>query len=118
MAATVIDGKASAAKLREKIAAYTTDLKSRHGLQPGLAMRGPRLPDPQHLGRRKFLDTSLKASVGLTLLRILTPVGPLSLEYAYPLTQGLAEEQWKRETSALLHWPGRIHFNWGIPILR
>jgi len=37
MAATVIDGKASAAKLREKIAAYTADLKSRHGLQPGLA---------------------------------------------------------------------------------
>jgi methylenetetrahydrofolate dehydrogenase (NADP+) / methenyltetrahydrofolate cyclohydrolase len=37
MAATVIDGKASAAKLREKIAAYTAELKSRHGIQPGLA---------------------------------------------------------------------------------
>src|ERR1700761_8596252 len=37
MVATVIDGKASAAKLREKIAAYTAELKSRHGLQPGLA---------------------------------------------------------------------------------
>jgi methylenetetrahydrofolate dehydrogenase (NADP+)/methenyltetrahydrofolate cyclohydrolase len=37
MAATVIDGKASAAKLREKIAAYTAELKTRHGLQPGLA---------------------------------------------------------------------------------
>jgi len=37
MAATVIDGKASAAKLREKIAAYTQELKSKHGLQPGLA---------------------------------------------------------------------------------
>jgi methylenetetrahydrofolate dehydrogenase (NADP+)/methenyltetrahydrofolate cyclohydrolase len=37
MVATVIDGKASAAKLREKIAAYTADLKSRHGIQPGLA---------------------------------------------------------------------------------
>lgn len=37
MTATVIDGKASAAKLREKIAAYTADLKSQHGLQPGLA---------------------------------------------------------------------------------
>src|SRR5580698_3708853 len=37
MTATVIDGKASAAKLREKIAAYTQELKSKHGLQPGLA---------------------------------------------------------------------------------
>ena len=37
MAATVIDGKASAARLREKIAAFTADLKSRHGIRPGLA---------------------------------------------------------------------------------
>jgi methylenetetrahydrofolate dehydrogenase (NADP+)/methenyltetrahydrofolate cyclohydrolase len=37
MAATVIDGKASAARLREKIAAFTADLKSKHGIQPGLA---------------------------------------------------------------------------------
>ena len=37
MAGTVIDGKASAAKLREKIAAYTAELKARHGFQPGLA---------------------------------------------------------------------------------
>src|SRR5471032_1334983 len=37
MAGTVIYGKASAAKLREKIAAYTAELKSKHGLQPGLA---------------------------------------------------------------------------------
>jgi methylenetetrahydrofolate dehydrogenase (NADP+)/methenyltetrahydrofolate cyclohydrolase len=37
MTATVIDGKASAAKLREKIAAFTADLKSRHGIRPGLA---------------------------------------------------------------------------------
>ena len=37
MSGRVIDGKASAAKLREKIAAYTAELKSRHGLQPGLA---------------------------------------------------------------------------------
>ena len=37
MTATVIDGKASAAKLREKIAAYTAELKAEHGLQPGLA---------------------------------------------------------------------------------
>jgi methylenetetrahydrofolate dehydrogenase (NADP+)/methenyltetrahydrofolate cyclohydrolase len=37
MTATVIDGKASAAKLREKIAAHTAELKSKHGIQPGLA---------------------------------------------------------------------------------
>jgi methylenetetrahydrofolate dehydrogenase (NADP+) / methenyltetrahydrofolate cyclohydrolase len=37
MVATVIDGKASAAKLREKITAFTTELKSKHGIQPGLA---------------------------------------------------------------------------------
>ena len=37
MLGTVIDGKASAAKLREKIAAYTAELKAKHGLQPGLA---------------------------------------------------------------------------------
>jgi len=37
MTATVIDGKASAARLREKIAAFTADLKTRHGIQPGLA---------------------------------------------------------------------------------
>src|ERR1700761_4213245 len=37
MSATVIDGKASAARLREKIAAYAAELKSRHGLVPGLA---------------------------------------------------------------------------------
>ena len=35
--ATIIDGKASAARLREKIAAYAAELKSRHGLVPGLA---------------------------------------------------------------------------------
>jgi methylenetetrahydrofolate dehydrogenase (NADP+)/methenyltetrahydrofolate cyclohydrolase len=37
MTATIIDGKASAARLREKIAAETARLKSTHGLQPGLA---------------------------------------------------------------------------------
>jgi methylenetetrahydrofolate dehydrogenase (NADP+)/methenyltetrahydrofolate cyclohydrolase len=37
MTATIIDGKASAARLREKIAAYAAELTSRHGLQPGLA---------------------------------------------------------------------------------
>jgi methylenetetrahydrofolate dehydrogenase (NADP+)/methenyltetrahydrofolate cyclohydrolase len=37
MTATVIDGKASAAKLREKIAAAAARLKDAHGLVPGLA---------------------------------------------------------------------------------
>lgn len=37
MAAIIIDGKASAARLREKIAQETARLKSRHGLIPGLA---------------------------------------------------------------------------------
>ncbi len=37
MTATVIDGKASAARLREAIAAQTARLKSDHGLVPGLA---------------------------------------------------------------------------------
>jgi methylenetetrahydrofolate dehydrogenase (NADP+)/methenyltetrahydrofolate cyclohydrolase len=37
MTATIIDGKASAAKLREKIAAEAVRLKSAYGLQPGLA---------------------------------------------------------------------------------
>jgi len=35
--ATIIDGKASAARLREKIAAEAARLKSNHGLTPGLA---------------------------------------------------------------------------------
>ena len=37
MTGTVIDGKASAARLRDKIAGYTADLKAKHNLQPGLA---------------------------------------------------------------------------------
>jgi methylenetetrahydrofolate dehydrogenase (NADP+)/methenyltetrahydrofolate cyclohydrolase len=37
MTATIIDGKASAARLRETIAAEAALLKSRHGLVPGLA---------------------------------------------------------------------------------
>lgn len=37
MSAVVIDGKASAARLREKIAARTAELKSVHGIVPGLA---------------------------------------------------------------------------------
>ena len=37
MTAILIDGKASAAKLREKIAAEAARLKAAHGLVPGLA---------------------------------------------------------------------------------
>ena len=37
MSARLIDGKASAAKLRDAIAAKTAELKSAHGLTPGLA---------------------------------------------------------------------------------
>src|ERR1051326_4517954 len=37
MVGRIIDGKASAAKLREKIAAHTAELKNKHGLQPGVA---------------------------------------------------------------------------------
>jgi methylenetetrahydrofolate dehydrogenase (NADP+)/methenyltetrahydrofolate cyclohydrolase len=37
MSATVIDGKASAAKLREKLIAATAKLTSEHGIVPGLA---------------------------------------------------------------------------------
>jgi methylenetetrahydrofolate dehydrogenase (NADP+)/methenyltetrahydrofolate cyclohydrolase len=37
MAGIIIDGKASAARLREKIAAETARLQSQHGLVPGLA---------------------------------------------------------------------------------
>ena len=47
----------------------------------------------------------------------MTPVGPLSIEYAYPLDQTLAEERWKT-APWYSHFPGRIHFNWGIPLSR
>jgi outer membrane protein assembly factor BamA len=59
----------------------------------------------------------IKHSIGATVLRILTPVGPLSLEYAYPLTPSLAEESWKVQPW-YKHFPGRIHFNWGLPLSR
>jgi outer membrane protein insertion porin family len=61
--------------------------------------------------------SDFRQAIGVSLLRILTPVGPLSLEYAYPLNQTLAEERW--ETNPWYsHFPGRIHFNWGIPLSR
>ncbi|MCU1280912.1 MAG: outer membrane protein assembly factor BamA [bacterium] len=62
-------------------------------------------------------SNDLKHSIGISLLRLVTPVGPLSIEYAYPLTQTLAEERWKT-APWYSHFPGRIHFNWGIPLSR
>ena len=59
----------------------------------------------------------IKHSIGGSFLRIVTPFGPLSLEYAYPLNQGLAEERWK-SNPWYSHWPGRIHFSWQIPTAR
>jgi outer membrane protein assembly factor BamA len=59
--------------------------------------------------------SDFRHAIGISLLRVLTPFGPLSLEYAYPLTQTLAEERWKTDPW-YKHYPGRIHFNWGIPI--
>lgn len=38
MSAKIIDGKAFAATVREKVAAHVTDLKEQHELQPGLAV--------------------------------------------------------------------------------
>jgi translocation and assembly module TamA len=61
--------------------------------------------------------TDFKHAVGVTLLRVLTTFGPLSLEYAYPLNQSLAEERWKTNPW-YTHFPGRIHLNWGIPLSR
>ncbi|HEX4462455.1 MAG TPA: BamA/TamA family outer membrane protein, partial [Polyangia bacterium] len=61
--------------------------------------------------------SDFRHSIGISLLRIITPVGPLSVEYAYPLTQTLAEERWKT-SPWYTHFPGRIHFNWGIPLGR
>jgi outer membrane protein assembly complex protein YaeT len=61
--------------------------------------------------------TDFKHSVGVSLLRVLTTFGPLSLEYAYPINQSLAEERWKTNPW-YSHWPGRLHLNWGIPLSR
>ena len=64
------------------------------------------------------LGTSdIKHAIGLSFLRLQTPIGAISVEYAYPLIQGLAEERWKTNPW-YTHFPGRIHFNWGIPMAR
>jgi outer membrane protein assembly complex protein YaeT len=61
--------------------------------------------------------SDFRHSIGVTILRILTPVGPLSLEYGYPLNPTLAEQHWKT-APWFNHYPGHIHFNWGIPLSR
>ena len=66
------------------------------------------------------LREPLTIGVGLSLLRLLTPFGPISLDYAYPLTMPgqdslLQSDRWKREPW-YQHFPGRIHFNWGMNI--
>jgi outer membrane protein assembly complex protein YaeT len=61
--------------------------------------------------------SDFKHAVGITFLRVLTTFGPLSLEYAYPINQGLAEERWKTNPW-YSHFPGRLHLNWGIPLSR
>ena len=38
MSATVIDGKAFAATVREKVAVHVTRLKDEHGITPGLSV--------------------------------------------------------------------------------
>jgi outer membrane protein insertion porin family len=61
--------------------------------------------------------SDFKHSIGISLLRLITPFGPLSVEYAYPLSQSLAEERWKID-APYYRFPGRIHFNLGFPIQR
>lgn len=71
-------------------------------------------------GWEKLRWNDVRFSVGVSLLRILTQFGALSLDYAYPLTLPgqdalLQSERWKHEPW-YAHFPGRIHFNWGMPI--
>ena len=68
--------------------------------------------------RLKWND--VRFSVGISLVRLLTQFGALSLDYAYPLVMPGQEslvqsDRWKRE-AWYAHFPGRIHFNWGMPI--
>lgn len=60
----------------------------------------------------------VRFSLGVSVLRVLTQFGALSLDYAYPLTMPgqdplLQSDRWKREPW-YSHFPGRIHFNWGM----
>ncbi len=71
-------------------------------------------------GWERLRWNDFRFSVGLSLLRLLTPFGPISLDYAYPLTLPgqeplLQSDRWKQEP-AISHFPGRIHFTWGMPL--
>lgn len=71
-------------------------------------------------GWERLQWNDFRFSVGLSLLRLLTPFGPISLDYAYPLTLPgqeplLQSDRWKYEP-AYAHFPGRIHFTWGMPL--
>ena len=58
--------------------------------------------------------SDFKHSVGLSLLRLITPYFPISIDYAYPIAPTLAEQRWK--TDPYRHFPGAIHFNIGLPL--
>jgi len=71
-------------------------------------------------GFQQLRWNDVRFSVGVSLLRLLTQFGAISFDYAYPLTLPgqdplLQSEHWKHE-SWYQHFPGRIHFNWGMPI--
>ncbi len=71
-------------------------------------------------GFQRMSWNDVRFSVGISLLRLLTQFGALSLDYAYPLVLPgqlplVQSERWKREPW-YAHFPGRIHFNWGMPI--
>jgi outer membrane protein assembly factor BamA len=71
-------------------------------------------------GFQRFGWNDVRFSVGISLVRLLTQFGALSLDYAYPLVMPgqdslVQSERWKREPW-YAHFPGRIHFNWGMPI--
>lgn len=71
-------------------------------------------------GFHRLQWNDVRFSVGISLLRLLTQFGALSLDYAFPLTMPFQDslvqsERWKREPW-YSHFPGRIHFNWGMPI--
>jgi len=85
-------------------------------LPPHLAVRAPTRDDlPAIFALIQASD--LKHSVGVALLRFITTFGTLSLDYAYPLTQTVAEERWKTNPW-YTHYPGKFHLNWGIPLSR
>ncbi len=71
-------------------------------------------------GWDKLRWNDVRFSVGVSILRLHTQFGALSLDYAYPLTLPgqdplLQSDRWKRE-DWYQHFPGRIHFNWGMNI--